>query len=134
MKKDTYVYPAKLIYEEGEEIAVVFPDFPGCATCAPSEFEALKVAREALGSHVWCMENDGDEIPDPTPLNKIVCESNERTILVDVFMPVIRLAKEYRSVNRTVTLPAWMNAAALERGVNFSQVLQESLKKDFGIT
>ncbi len=33
-----------------------------------------------------------------------------------------------KSVNRTVTLPAWLNAAALERGINFSQVLQEALK------
>jgi hypothetical protein len=27
-----------------------------------------------------------------------------------------------------VTLPAWLNAAAAERNVNFSQVLQEALK------
>ena len=31
-------------------------------------------------------------------------------------------------VNRTVTLPAWLNAAALERNVNFSQVLQDALR------
>lgn len=30
-------------------------------------------------------------------------------------------------MNRTVTLPAWLNAAAMERKVNFSQVLQQAL-------
>nr|DAG45670.1 MAG TPA: hypothetical protein [Caudoviricetes sp.]DAM28754.1 MAG TPA: hypothetical protein [Caudoviricetes sp.] len=43
-------------------------------------------------------------------------------------MPSVRQAKANRSVNRTVTLPAWMNAAALERNINFSQVLQDALR------
>ena len=43
-------------------------------------------------------------------------------------MPSIRMAQVNKSVNRTVTLPAWLNAAALERNINFSQVLQEALK------
>lgn len=40
---------------------------------------------------------------------------NERAVLVDVYMPSIRMAQVNRSVNRIVTLPAWLNAAALER-------------------
>ena len=50
---------------------------------------------------------------------------NERVVLVDVYMPSIRMAQVNRSVNRTVTLPAWLNAVALERNVNFSQLLQD---------
>jgi len=34
-----------------------------------------------------------------------------------------------KSVSRTVTLPAWLNAAAVERDVNFSQILQNALKE-----
>ena len=44
-------------------------------------------------------------------------------------MPSIRMANVNKSVNRTVTLPAWLNAAALERGLNFSQILQDALKQ-----
>lgn len=55
---------------------------------------------------------------------------NERAVLVDVYMPSIRMAQVNRSVNRTVTLPAWLNAAALERNVNFSQILQDALRKE----
>jgi hypothetical protein len=32
-----------------------------------------------------------------------------------------------------ITLPAWLNAAAIEKGINFSQALQQTLIKDFGI-
>ena len=56
-------------------------------------------------------------------------EEGQKATLIDVFMPSVRMAGKYRSVNRMVTLPAWLNAAALERDVNFSQVLQEALKK-----
>ena len=44
-------------------------------------------------------------------------------------MPSIRMAQVNRSVSRTVTLPAWLNAAALEHNINFSQVLQGALRE-----
>ena len=61
-------------------------------------------------------------------MSDVETQPNERTILVDVYMPSIRQANINRSVNRTVTLPAWLNAAALEKNINFSQVLQDALK------
>ena len=74
------------------------------------------------------LEEDGEPIPEPTPLEKVETKPNERAVLVDVYMPSVRQAHINRAVNRTVTLPAWLNAAALERNINFSQVLQEALK------
>lgn len=127
-RKDRYMYPAVLTYEDGQEIAVEFPDL-GCATCGSDEEEAMKNARECLGIMMQGLEEDEEDIPKPTPLNAVKVDSNQRAVLVDVYMPAIRLSAEMRAVSRTVTLPAWMNAAAKERNINFSQVLQESLKK-----
>ena len=127
-KADRYVYPAVLTYEDGYEIAVTFPDLPGCATSGADEEEAVAMGREALGLHLWGMETDGEEFPPPSKLRDIALEDNEVIAMIDVYMPSIRFAQENRSVNRTVTLPAWLNAQATERGVNFSQVLQEALK------
>ena len=131
-KKDTYIYPAKFIYEDGKEIAVVFPDFE-LATSGTDEADALKSAKEALGGRLWLMEMDGDEIPDPTPLPKVITSANEIAVLIEVFMPSVRMAENSRSVNRTVTLPAWLNAKALEKGINFSQLLQEAIKSNLNI-
>ena len=128
-KKDRYVYPAVLTYEEGYEIAVTFPDLPGCATSGETEADALTMGKEALGLHLWGMETDGDEIPSPSKLKDIETEENEVIVLIEVFMPAVRLAQENRSVSRTVTLPAWLNAAALERNINFSETLQKALKE-----
>lgn len=38
-----------------------------------------------------------------------------------------------RSVKKTLTIPAWLNAAAIERHINFSQVLQEALMQKMQI-
>ena len=133
MKKvDRYFYPAVFSYEPEEEIAVVFPDLD-VATSGENEDDALISARELLGLTMAGLEEDGEPIPAPTPLKDIPLESNERAVLVDVYMPSVRMAHVNRSVNRTVTLPAWLNAAALERGMNFSQVLQEALRTQIRI-
>lgn len=131
-KPERYFYPAVFTYEPGEEIAVDFPDLK-CATSGVNDNDAFLMARELLGCVLFGMEEDGDDIPSPTPLQDVPVEDNERAVLVDVYMPSIRLAEVNRSVNRTVTLPAWLNAAALEKGVNFSQVLQEALKNQLHI-
>ncbi|MCL1866547.1 MAG: type II toxin-antitoxin system HicB family antitoxin, partial [Oscillospiraceae bacterium] len=60
-------------------------------------------------------------------------EKGEQVALIDVFMPAVRLSQQNRSINRTVTLPAWLNAAALEKGINFSQALQSTLMNELGI-
>jgi len=133
-KQDKFIYPVVFTYEDGYEIAVTFPDLPGCASSGADEAEALEMAKDALGGHLWCLEKDGDEIPIPSRLCDVKLEANERAALIEVYMPSIRLSQENRSVNRTVTLPAWLNAAATERGVNFSQALQSTLMNELGIS
>lgn len=131
-KVERYFYPAVFTYEEGQEIAVVFPDLD-VATSGENDDDALLSARELLGCVMFGLEEDGESIPEPTPLSAVTLEPNERVVLVDVYMPAVRMAQNNKSVNRTVTLPAWLNAAALERNINFSQVLQDALKTQMGI-
>lgn len=131
-KPDRYFYPAVFTYEDGQEIAVTFPDLD-VATSGTDQNDALMSARELLGCVLFGLEEDGEPIPEPSKMQEISVEANECTQLVDVFMPTVRMAQTNRSVNRTVTLPAWLNAAALEHGVNFSAVLQKALKAELNI-
>ncbi len=126
-KTERYFYPAVFTYDPGQEISIVFPDL-NCATSGVNDDDALLSARELLGCVLNGLEEDGEEIPAPTPLSEVELQQNQRAVLVDVYMPSVRMAQINRSVNRTVTLPAWLNAAALERNINFSQVLQDALK------
>lgn len=126
--KDTYIYPAIFDYAE-DGISIEFPDLPGCLPCADNVEEAVKNAREALMLHLYGMEEDGDEIPDATPVNMIKCEKNQAIMLVDVFMPPFREKQKTRYVKKTLSIPAWLNAEAEHCGINFSAVLQEALKE-----
>lgn len=131
-RPDRYVYPAIFTYEEGEEIAVVFPDLD-VATSGTTDEDAMLSARELLGLVLFGLEEDGEIIPTPSAVVNISHEANEIVTLVDVFMPSVRLAQQNKSVSRTVSLPAWLNALALERQVNFSQVLQSALMTQLGV-
>ena len=126
-KTERYFYPAVFTYEPEQEIAVVFPDL-NCATSGINDDDAFLSARELLGCVLDGLEEDNEEIPSPTSLSQIKLQDNEKAVLVDVYMPSIRMAQINRSVSRTVTLPAWLNALALEHNINFSQVLQDALK------
>lgn len=131
-KQDRYFYPAIFTYEENQEIAITFPDFD-VATSGENDDDALLSARECLGITIYGLEEDNETIPKPSALSSIEVNKNECAVLIDVFMPSIRMANVNKSVNRTVTLPAWLNSAALENNLNFSQVLQDALKKRLGV-
>ena len=100
-KQDKFIYPVVFTYEDGYEIAVTFPDLPGCTSSGENEAEALEMAKDALGGHLWCLEKDGDEIPTPSRLCDVKLEVNERAALIEVYMPSIRLSQE----NRSLTTP-----------------------------
>lgn len=134
MKKvERYFYPAIFTYKEGSKIGVIFPDL-GSATSGKDDADALLSARELLGCVLFGLEEEEENIPEPTPLSEIEVRKNECVVLIDVFMPSVRMAQVNRSINRTVTLPAWLNAIALENGINFSQVLQDALKSMLNIS
>ena len=124
--KDTYIFPA--VFEQDENgIAIEFPDLPGCLPCADTMEEAVAHAKEALQLHLYGMEEDGEEIPEPTQFAKLHTGENQTLMLVEVFMPPFRERLRKKFVKKTLSLPSWINAEAEHAGINFSAVLQEAL-------
>lgn len=130
-KKDRYIYPAIFDYAD-DGITVEFPDLPGCVTCGDTDEEAFKMAREALALHLYGMEEDNEEIPTPSKVSEIKTEDNQSIALIDVWMPIYRHEIENRSVKKTLTIPKWLDDLGNEHGVNYSQLLQEALKRHLG--
>jgi len=117
---------------------VYFPDILGCTSYGENYKKAEDMAKEALGLHLYEMEKDGDEVPAPTldPSSlKIEAETNANYIIsaVTVFPDLIKDRLDNRAVKTNTTLPAWLKELAEEQGVNFSQLLQTSLKEHLGI-
>lgn len=125
---DRYCYPA-LFMTTDEGIKVIFPDLD-CSLTDKDEKSALRAAQMKMGRHLFELEQTHEEIPAPTSIFDVEATEGEKTCMIDIYMPAIRMAEINRAVNRMVTLPAWLNAAALARNINFSHVLQEALKKE----
>lgn len=124
--KNRYSYIAVLNVED-DGIAIEFPDLPGCLPCADSIDEAAKNAKEALGLHLWGMEQDNEIIPVPTSLSDITLSENQVPMVVDVFMPPFRDKLNNRFVKKTLSLPAWLADLADKDGVNCSKIFQNAL-------
>lgn len=129
---DRYLFPA--IFEPGEQkgYSVRFPDLSGCVTEGDTLEEALVMAREALELHLYGMEEDGQPIPQPTPPQSVILPPGAFVTLVEVWMPPIRDEMANRAVKKTLTIPKWLNDLAEERHVNFSHLLQSSLRQYLG--
>ncbi len=132
MKKDIYIFPAILSYDD-DGISVEFPDLPGCLTCGDTTEEAIERLKEALGLHIYGMEEDNELIPEPTNIKDLNLETNQIPILIDIIMPIHRKSIENYSVKKTLTIPQWLSKEALKHDVNFSQVLQDALKDYLGL-
>lgn len=129
-----YIYPA--LFELGEDrgYTVTFPDIPGCITEGLTIEQAFQMAKEALELYMYNIEDDGEEIPVPSlPSDIKIPEKNAFVSLVEAWMPPVRDEMENRAVKKTLTIPKWLNDAAEEKQVNFSQVLQTALKSHLGI-
>lgn len=126
MLKNRYSFIATFNYAD-DGISISFQDLPGCLPCAQTEEEALKNAKEALGLHLYGMEQDKEDIPESSSLKDIKLAKGDVPVLIEVFMPPIRekISKSY--VKKTLSVPAWLAAQAEEDGVNFSRVLQNAL-------
>lgn len=132
MKKDTYVYPA--IFEPIEDaIIITFPDLEGCIPSASNIYEAFKNSKEAMSLHLFGMEEEGFEIPEPTPLNDIKLKENQTLVLIECYMPIFRDYYINSSVKKTLTIPLWLNTQAEYHKINFSKVLQDALKEKLNI-
>ncbi len=105
----------------------------GCMPCAFSTVEAMHNAREAMSLHLYAMEEDGDEIPEPSDILSIKHEDNQAVVLVDVSMPPVRERIRNKPGNKMCTVPNWLIVEAKEAGLNFSQTLQDALMQKLGI-
>lgn len=125
-----YTYPA--IFEPAEEggYLVDFPDIKGCFTDGDDMADALYMAKDCLEMMLVHYEDEGLPIPPPSDARSIQTPHIVSLVLADT--DEWRRTMDNRAVKKNCTIPAWLNARAEKAGVNFSQVLQDSLKKLLG--
>lgn len=129
---DRLFYPA--VFHKAEEggFWVTFPDFPECMTQGDDMREAYEMAVEALGLSITTMEEAKQEIPEASVPDAVTVERDSFLVVIEFDLMEYRRRNCSRAVKKTLSIPEWLNEAAIKQGVNFSQVLQEALMVKIG--
>ena len=128
-----YAYPAVFTLEENGSYSIHFPDLEGCYTCSDSLEEGIKMAEDVLALILYGYETDVREIPKPSALSSITLNKNEFVNYVACDTMTYRKLYHSKAVKKTLTIPEWLNEAAISMGLNFSQVLQEALMQKINL-
>ena len=127
-----YVYPA--VFEEAEEggYNVSVPDIPGVFTCGDDMADAIFMAEDVIAMTLADYEDEKKPVPVPSQIKDIKTDGIVSLVRADT--DEWRKLVDNKAVKKTLSIPSWLNSKAEKAGVNFSQVLQDALKKILGVT
>ena len=120
-----------LIHKEaGSDFGVSFPDFPGAITAGNTLDEVRHRAEEMLIFHIEGMLQDGDPVPEPSSLEIVMADAQNRDG-VAILVPVkIESSKSVR-VNVTIAadLLEQIDRHAAREGLSRSGFLAKAAKR-----
>ena len=119
-----YFYPA-VFHKEGFWIS--FPDFPECFTQGDSIENAYEMSVEAMGLCIDEKLKNNEPLPNSSAPADIILNEGDFSILVEFDLGKYRRTHNLKSVKKTLSIPEWLNEAAMAQKINFSKVLQEAL-------
>ena len=124
-------YIAFIHKDADSDYGVSFPDLPGCVTAGATLDEARAFAEEALTLHLAGMVEDGEAIPEPSSLEAIMREAENRKNVVTL---VSAREPTQKSVRINITMPEDMlnriDDFAQQRGMNRSGFLVYAARKE----
>lgn len=95
-------YIALIHKDRDSEFGVSFPDLPGCITAGSTLDEAREMAVEALAFHLEGLEADGEPIPEPSSLERMMADAaNKDAVAILVPAP----AQTAKTIRVNITLP-----------------------------
>lgn len=138
------VYPA-IFYKAVEGgYVVMFPDLDNGATQGENLEDAMYMAQDFIGTWLYDDFINGKEFPKASNINDVSIElekdEEEYYILEESFKSLVSLdIKKYvaecesRTVRKNVTIPSWLNEIGKRHNLNFSNLLQEAIKRELEI-
>lgn len=125
-----YFYPA-IFSKEGDAYNVRFIDFDNLFTFGIGFDDAYYMAQDALYA---ILPDYKDKMPEPT-FDYMNTKIKKGEFITMVYLDPFEHEKTISSktVNTTVTMPEWLKNIADAKGINFSKLLQESIKNELNL-
>ena len=127
-----YTYTAIFTEKDGKFYARV-PDLAGCITTGITLSDAIDQMADAMSAWLCAAEDEGLQIPSPTPQANITCNTEEELSLINADTLKYRALTDTRAVRKNVSIPAWLDKEAAEANLNLSRILQDALKEKLNI-
>ncbi len=131
------MYPAYIYTEKDGGYSAVFPDLNHLSTCGQTLEELFAMAQDCLAGHICFCNEQGYEIPKASTIAQLNNPDSESDDYLEVFTNMIIVnVEEYaeihfdQEVEKTLTIPSWLNDEALKYDINFSKVLKDGLIKE----
>lgn len=121
-----YYYPA-VFQKEDEGFSVWMPDVPGCISQGDTLEEAVENIKDAFGLFVEEEKESGREMQAASNPGDVELEPGQFVALIEFDWMEYLKKNDTRTVKKTLTIPAWLNALAEEQHINFSGVLKSAL-------
>lgn len=135
IRSSIYAYPAIFTPEREGGFYIHFPDIENCFTCGNTIEEGLIMAKDALALMVYTnYEETGKPAPSSTPINELKLKKKEFATYIACDTAECRRKFGSKAVKKTLTIPEWLNDAAMKENINFSQVLQDALKEKLNVS
>lgn len=128
-----YFYPAIFHDDEKGGYWISFPDFPECMTQGENIEEAYNMAVEAIGLCIDERIKNKEDLPAVSAPSDYVINNGDFTCLVQFDLMQYRRTHNTKAIKKTLTIPEWLNEAAIAQNINFSQVLQDALIQKVGL-
>lgn len=133
-------YPAIITHEDGL-FYIGFPDIEenieDCfyLTYGDSFNDAIEMGKEYLILKLEDYENNNKSFPKASSIidlkNKL--KNNQEIVYITINYEYEKSLIKLAYVKKTLTIPSYLDILAKNKNINFSQVLQNALKKELGI-
>jgi predicted RNase H-like HicB family nuclease/uncharacterized protein (DUF1778 family) len=126
-------YIALIHKDPDSDYGVSFPDLPGCVTAGVDLDDARGMAEEALALHLAGMAEDGEAIPEPSSLEAVMADRENRDTVAILVKAPPATAKAVR-VNMTIPEDELerIDKFAAEQGYARSGFLLHAAKRAIG--
>ncbi len=115
--------------------SVFFPDLPGAISAGEDYEDAVKNAEECLSLHLYGMITDGERLPKPSHMSKILNELSEGELATLIHPDVfgVQAKQEDKAVRVNISLPKALLEAidfrANQLGIDRSKLLQKAARE-----
>jgi len=127
-------YPA-VLEPVKDGYSVYFPDLPGAISSGDDYEDAIRNAEECLSLHLYGMLADGDKLPRPSHMSKIL-KSLDKGDLATLIHPDIfgvKARQEDKAIRINISLPKSLleaiDSRAKQLGIDRSKLLQKAAKE-----